>query len=57
MTYSADLSQVCGCGMTMQGASKEELTGKVVKHASDAHGMKSVPPEIADKLNMAIRQM
>jgi len=28
---------------------------KTKKHAADAHGMKEVPPEIAQKLTKAIR--
>ncbi len=56
MTVSADLKNVCGCGMTVQADTKDELMSKVKQHASEAHQMQTVPPEIANKLNMAIKE-
>jgi len=37
------------------GSSTEEIVQKTVKHAGEAHQMKEVPPEIAQKLKAAIR--
>jgi predicted small metal-binding protein len=56
MPYTADLNQVCGCGMSVQENSKEELVSRVKQHALDKHGIKDVPPELADKLGKAIHE-
>jgi predicted small metal-binding protein len=32
-----------------------ELMQKVAEHAREAHGMRSVPPEIAEKVKEAVR--
>jgi len=53
--YIADLVGVCGCQWGVTGSSAEEIVQKTVKHAGDAHHMKEVPPEIAQKLKAAIR--
>jgi predicted small metal-binding protein len=53
--YIADLAGVCGCQWGVTGSSPEEIVQKTVKHAGDAHHMKEVPPEIAQKLKAAIR--
>jgi len=54
-TYIADLSTVCGCQWGVTGSSTDEIVQKTVKHAGEAHQMKEVPPEIAQKLKAAIR--
>jgi predicted small metal-binding protein len=56
MTYSADLKNVCGCGITVQGASKNELVEMVKVHAAQTHQMNQVPPELANKLGSAIKE-
>jgi predicted small metal-binding protein len=56
MPYSADLKQVCGCGMTVQETTKEELVSKVKQHALDKHGIREVPPELGDKLARSIHE-
>ncbi|MGI0080830.1 MAG: DUF1059 domain-containing protein [Nitrososphaerales archaeon] len=56
MVYSADLKQVCGCGLNVQGASKDELVGMVKVHALQTHQIKEVPAELADKLGKAIKE-
>lgn len=53
--YIADLSTVCGCQWGVSGASQDEVVQKTVKHANEAHQMKEVPREIAQKLKAAIR--
>jgi predicted small metal-binding protein len=53
--YKANLKDVCGCGMEVSGKTTQEVVDKVKKHAADAHHMKEVPKEIADKLQKAIK--
>ena len=53
--YSADLSSVCGCQWAVVGSSTDEVVQKTVKHAAEAHHMKEVPAEIAQKLKAATR--
>jgi predicted small metal-binding protein len=55
--YKAELNNVCGCPMTVNAPSKDELVSKVKNHALDTHGMKEVPAEIANKLMSAIREV
>jgi predicted small metal-binding protein len=54
--YSADMKQVCGCNMAATGATQDEVVSKAKAHAMQAHGMKEVPAEIAQKLEAAIRR-
>lgn len=54
-SWSADLKQVCGCNWAATGNSAGEITAKVKKHASEAHGMREIPAEIAQKLQGALR--
>jgi predicted small metal-binding protein len=56
MVYKADLKQVCGCGITVEGKSTDELVSRVKEHAANTHNIKQVPPELADKLMKAIKQ-
>lgn len=53
--YAADLSGVCGCQWAVVGSSSDEVVQKTVKHAGEAHHMKEVPTEVAQKLKAAIR--
>ncbi|MGA2664665.1 MAG: DUF1059 domain-containing protein [Nitrososphaerales archaeon] len=54
-SYSADLATVCGCQWAATGSTTDEIVAKTVKHAGEAHQMKAVPPEVAQKLKAAIR--
>jgi predicted small metal-binding protein len=44
-----------GCGWKGAAASEDELLQKVVVHASEAHGVKDVSPELAAQVKAAIR--
>ncbi len=54
-TYIADFTTVCGCQVGVTGSSTEEIEQKTVKQAGEVHHMKEVPPEMAQKLEAAIR--
>jgi predicted small metal-binding protein len=44
-----------GCSFTASAANDEELMKKVVAHATDAHGVTEVTPELAAKVKAAIK--
>jgi predicted small metal-binding protein len=46
---------VPGCSFTASAANEEELMKKVVAHATDAHGVTEVTPELAAKVQAAIK--
>ena len=46
---------VPGCGFTATAATEEELMKKVVAHASEAHGVTELTPELAARVKSAIR--
>lgn len=48
---------VPGCGAVLTAPTKEELMKKVVAHAAEAHGVTEVTPEIAAKVNSAIKDV
>jgi predicted small metal-binding protein len=54
--YKADLKQVCGCGINVQGQTKDELVGHVKTHAKEVHKIDEVPQELAAKLMAAIKE-
>jgi predicted small metal-binding protein len=54
--YKADLKQVCGCGINVQGRTKEELVEHVKMHAKQVHNIGEVPNELAAKLMAAIKE-
>lgn len=56
MVYRADLKQVCGCGIVVEGKTTDEVVSKVKEHALKAHGISQVPPELAEKLMKNIKQ-
>jgi predicted small metal-binding protein len=56
MVYKADLKQVCGCGITVEGETTDDLVSKVKDHAAHTHNIKQVPPDLAEKLMKAIKQ-
>ena len=46
---------VPGCTFTATAATEEELLKKVMAHASQAHGIIELTPELAAKVKSAIR--
>ena len=46
---------VPGCSFTASAANDEELVKKVVAHATQAHGVTEVTPELAAKVQAAIK--
>lgn len=45
-----------GCGWQANASTEEELVQKVVAHASSAHDVKQVTPELAAQVKAAIRE-
>ena len=45
-----------GCGWKANASTEEELVQKVVAHASSAHDVKQVTPELAAQVKAAIRE-
>jgi len=45
---------VPGCTFTASAGTEDELIGKVVAHAAQAHGIVDVTPELASKVKAAI---
>jgi predicted small metal-binding protein len=46
---------VPGCSFTASATSEEELVKKVVAHAAQSHGVTEVTPELAAKVQAAIK--
>jgi predicted small metal-binding protein len=46
---------VPGCSFTASAANEEELVKKVMAHATHAHGVTEVTPELAAKVQAAIK--
>jgi predicted small metal-binding protein len=46
---------VPGCPFTATAATEEELLKKVMSHASQAHGITELTPELAVKVKSAIK--
>jgi predicted small metal-binding protein len=44
-----------GCNFVADGANEDEVMRKATEHARTAHGMTTVPPELAQKAKSAIR--
>ena len=44
------------CSFETSAATESELMTKIAKHASEAHGMKAVPPDVMDKIKKAIKK-
>ena len=44
-----------GCAFTATAATEEELLKRVMAHASQAHGITELTPELAAKVKSAIR--
>jgi len=45
-----------GCGFEASAPSKEELMPKIVEHAKTAHGITQIPPDLAKKVDGAIKK-
>jgi predicted small metal-binding protein len=43
------------CDFVARGETDDEVMGQVAEHARTVHGMKEVPPELAEKAKAAIR--
>ena len=43
------------CDFVARGESDEEVMRQVAEHADTAHGIKDVPPELAEKARAAIK--
>ena len=46
-----------GCPFTAEAATEEELLKKAAAHASEAHGIKEITPELASKVKSAIERV
>jgi predicted small metal-binding protein len=44
------------CGFETKASSKEELMPLIVNHAKTAHNITEISPELADKVNKAIKK-
>jgi predicted small metal-binding protein len=44
-----------GCKAVIEGKDVAELMAKGAEHAKTAHGMATIPPDMAKKLQMAIK--
>lgn len=43
------------CGFEARSDSKDSLMEKIVSHAKEAHNMHTIPPDIAGKVQAAIK--
>jgi predicted small metal-binding protein len=46
-----------GCDFKAEAATEEELLKKAAAHASEAHGIKEITPELANKVKAAIERV
>ena len=44
------------CSFEAQASTEEELMDKIKKHASEVHNMKTIPPDLSDKIKKAIKK-
>ena len=44
-----------GCNAVIEGKDEAEVMAKGAEHAKQAHGMSSIPPDIAQQVKAAIR--
>jgi predicted small metal-binding protein len=45
-----------GCNFVAEGKDEAEVMAKGVQHAKQAHGMATIPPEMAAKVKGAIKE-
>ncbi len=43
------------CDFEATAATEDELMKQVAEHAAEAHNMKTIPPDVMDKVKKAIR--
>jgi predicted small metal-binding protein len=46
---------VAGCDAVIEGRDESEVMAKGAEHAKQAHGLTSLPPDVAAKVRAAIR--
>jgi predicted small metal-binding protein len=44
-----------GCNAVIEGKDEAEVMAKGAEHAKQAHGMAAIPPEVAQKVQAAIK--
>jgi predicted small metal-binding protein len=44
------------CGFEASAKTEDELMKKIAEHASKAHNMKTIPPDVMDKVKKAIKK-
>ena len=44
------------CGFEATAETEDELMKKVAEHAAEVHGMKTIPPEVLEKVKGAIKR-
>ena len=49
-----DLMPGCNCTAVIEGKDDAELMAKAAEHAKTAHGIMTIPPEVAAKVREAI---
>lgn len=50
-----DLMPGCSCNALVEGKDVAEVMAKAEDHAKTAHGMTTIPPEVAAKVRTAIK--
>jgi predicted small metal-binding protein len=45
-----------GCQFVASGANEDEVMTKAAEHAKTAHGLSSIPPDVAQKAQASIRE-
>ena len=55
MSYEFECANVVpGCEGKVSGTTKEEVVQKAAQHATDAHGMATLPDEVVEKVKASI---
>lgn len=44
------------CPFETNANTESELMGKIAKHAEEVHGMKTIPPDMLEKVKKAIKK-
>jgi predicted small metal-binding protein len=44
------------CPFETEADTEDELMTKIAKHASEAHGMETIPPDVMEKVKKAIKK-
>jgi len=44
------------CGYEIEADTEQEILEAAARHAHDAHGLQSVPPEVIEQVRAAIRE-